>query len=70
MEVIILPEYKLCPFLTRTITLHNKMNGYYTIPIGVNRVSDNDVTYTNFLPCLEDECMMYDKKTKKCQYTK
>ena len=46
------------------------MNGYYTIPIGVNRVSDNDVTYTNFLPCLEDECMMYDKKTKKCQYTK
>lgn len=69
-EVIVLPLYQLCPFLTRTVTLHNKMNGYHTVPVGVNRIANNDVTYTNFLPCLQDKCMMYDKKTKKCLYAK
>ena len=63
-------KYKLCPFLTRNITLHNKRIGYYTLPVGVNRIADNDITYTDFLPCLEEKCMMYDKKAKKCLYTK
>ena len=61
---------KLCPLLTRTVTLHNKRIGYYTVPVGVNKIADNDVTFTDFRPCLEDECMMYDKFTKRCMYTK
>lgn len=61
---------KLCPLLIQTTTLHNEMQGYYTIPIGVNRIADNDITYTDFLPCIEENCMMYDKKTKKCLYAK
>lgn len=65
-----MPIYKLCPLLQRTITLHNKTKGYRTVPIGYNNIADNDVTLTEFLPCIENNCMMYDQITRQCLYTK
>lgn len=60
----------MCPFLTRTITLHNDINDIRTFPIGMNSFGNNDISYTSFLPCLKEKCIMFDEITQQCNYNK
>lgn len=61
--------YKLCPLLLKTVTIHNKKSNFHTIPIGINATNDNDISYTEFLPCIEEDCMMFDCDTGECKYS-
>ncbi len=60
---------KLCPMLTRTLVIHNSANDARVFRIGINAFKDNDVVFSEFLPCKEEKCMMYDVITKKCMYS-
>lgn len=62
--------YKLCPLRTETIVIHNRVTDFNTVPIGINIVSDNDIYKTRFLPCIENECMLFNTITKRCEYMK
>ena len=60
----------LCPIRTKVTTVHNKKNDFHTIPIGINITNDNDISYTELLPCVGVNCAAFDKKTGKCLYFK
>ena len=60
--------YKLCPFLSKTLTIYNKKSDFHTIHIGINATNDNDISYTEFLPCIEASCMLFDCDTGECKY--
>lgn len=61
----------VCPFVEyeRSVVIHNKMSNFHTIPVGINRTNDNDITETSraFYQCLGPYCMAYDIETKTCK---
>lgn len=61
---------KLCPFLTKTVVLHNKASDSRVIQIGINAMRDNELIYSDFMPCIAEECMMFDENTRTCKYCK
>lgn len=63
-------QTKLCPLLTHSIIVHNTSNDARVFPIGINALRDNDVIILDFLPCKQENCMMYDVNNDKCTYCK
>lgn len=61
---------KLCPIRRKTFVIQNRLGNSQTISIGINNCVDNDISYTEFLPCLEEKCMMFNQVTKTCEYLK
>ena len=60
---------KLCPILRKTIIVHNTIHDARVPHIGVNAIRNNDVIISEFLPCLQNKCMMFNTITGKCQYS-
>lgn len=56
-----------CPYRTQTITYHNNKNNPYLLPVGPNRKVDYDVQNVYFLPCIKEECALYDPFVHLCR---
>ncbi len=60
-----------CPFAVneRQVTIHNDHCNFHTVPIGINKTNDNDITEIerNLNVCIGPYCMAYDIETKTCK---
>lgn len=68
LEVLSLETNKLCPFLYKKIIIHNSLSDARVLDFGINSLRDNDIIFSDFLPCKLDECMLYDNEKKECKY--
>ena len=59
---------KLCPILKKMTIIHNTIHDARVPHIGINTFRDNDIVIQEFLPCIEEECMMFDITSRKCRY--
>lgn len=56
----------MCPYRTETVIYHNDRKNYLIPNHGINKLIDYDVTDVTFKPCLQEECMFFDKIMKTC----
>ncbi len=59
---------KLCPLLLKSIVVHCNSKDTRVFRSGINAFRDNELVISEFLPCRENECMMYDELTHTCLY--
>ena len=60
-------EPLLCPYRTKTVTFHNTRDNRQLPPIGWNGIVDHDVQSVFFLPCIKEQCALYDPLWEMCK---
>lgn len=61
---------KVCPYRTETVIYHNDRKNRIIPNYGINKLIDYDVEDVTFKPCLQDECMFFDRIMKSCHLCK
>ena len=58
-----------CPYRTRSVVYHNNSNNMYLPDVGIHRKIDHDIIDTNFKPCIQEKCMLYDRINHICTHS-
>ena len=64
-------EKRYCPFRKTGTVFHvNRDNHYIPKGTGTMRCIDHDIIEEDFLPCLQEKCMLYDDLAETCMMAK
>lgn len=59
---------RLCPYMTRTIVYHSKVDNPNIPKYGITKMYDYDIADVKFNECIQEKCMMYDRLKRTCKF--